>query len=44
MPESGDAQFLQILRGQFQQDCLINLVLAERSLIAFEAETPQPMP
>jgi hypothetical protein len=44
MPESPDAQFLQVLRRQCRQDCFVDLVLAECSLIPFEAKAPQPLP
>jgi hypothetical protein len=43
MPESADTQLLQILRSQFQEDRLVDLVLPERRLVAFEAKAPQPI-
>ena len=42
MPECRDAKLLQVFRRQVRQDRLVNLVLAERSLILSEAKAPQP--
>ena len=42
MPECRDAKLLQVFRRQARQDRLVNLVLAERSLILSEAKAPQP--
>ena len=42
MPDDADAKILQVFRRQARQDRLVNLVLAERSLILSEAKAPQP--
>ena len=42
MPECRDAKLLQVLRRQVRQDRLVDLILAECSLILSEAEGPQP--
>ena len=42
VPDNADAEVLQVLRRQARQDRLVNLVLAEYSLILFEAKAPQP--
>ena len=43
MPDISDTKFLQVLRRQARQDCVVNLLLAECRLILFEAKRPQPM-
>ena len=42
MPESRDAKLLQVLSRQVREDGLVNVVIAERSLILSEAQAPQP--
>ena len=42
MPDNADAQILQVFRRQARKNRFVNLVLAERSLISFEAKAPQP--
>ena len=42
MPDDADAKLLQVLRRQARKNRLVNLVLAERSLILSEAKAPQP--
>jgi hypothetical protein len=37
-----DAQVLQVLRRWARKNRFVNLVVAERSLISFEAKAPQP--
>jgi hypothetical protein len=43
MPDQTDAQILQILARQGRQNSIVDRVLAERSLIPFEAEAAQPL-
>ena len=42
MPDNSDTKVLQVLRRQTRQDRVVDLVFAERRLILFEAEPPQP--
>jgi hypothetical protein len=42
MTDDADAQILQVFRRQARKNRLVNLVLAERSLILSEAKAPQP--
>ena len=42
MTNRTDADFLQVLLCQAREDPFVNLVLAERSLVSFEAKAPQP--
>ena len=42
MPDKSDAKILQVLRRQTRQDRVVDLILAERRLIFFEAKPPQP--
>src|ERR1700747_770257 len=42
MADRDYAQFLEVLRGQFQQDRFSDLIFSEGLLIAFQAETAQP--
>ena len=44
VPESRDAKLFQVISRQAQQDLFVYLVLAERSLIAPEAQGAQPIP
>jgi hypothetical protein len=44
VPHNGNAEVLQVLRGQVRQDRLVDFVLAERRLIPLKAEAPQPTP
>ena len=42
MSNDTDAQVLQVLRREARKNRFVNLILAERSLISFEAKAPQP--
>jgi hypothetical protein len=42
MPDDADAQILQVVRRQVRQDRLVDVVLAERSLVLSKAKAPQP--
>ena len=42
MPKCRDAKLLQVLLRQPWKNRLVNLVLAERSLVLSEAKAPQP--
>ena len=42
MPKCCDAKLLQVLLRQPWKNRLVNLVIAERSLILSEAKAPQP--
>ena len=42
--DDANAQILQVLRRQVRENLLGDLVLAERRLIPFEAQAPQPIP
>ena len=42
MPERRNAKLLQVFRRQARKNRLINLILAERSLILSKAKAPQP--
>ena len=44
MTDRTNADFLQVLQREAEKDPLIYLVLAERRLIPFEAQAPQPTP
>ena len=42
MPDRSDTKILQILCGQTRQDGIVDVILAERRLVLFEAKAPQP--
>jgi hypothetical protein len=42
VPDEANAQILQVLRRQVRQDRVVDRVLAERRLMLFETEAPQP--
>ena len=42
MPERRDAKLFQVFRRQARKNRLVNLILAERSLILSKAKAPQP--
>ena len=44
MSNNTDTKVLQVLGCQARQDSLVDFVLAERLLIPFEAQAPQPTP
>ena len=42
MPQRRDAKLLQVFSRQVRQDRLVDVVLAEHSLVLSEAKAPQP--
>jgi len=42
LANNDDAKVFQVLRRQARQDRVVDLVLAECSLVLFEAQVPQP--
>ena len=42
MPDSRDAQLLEVVRRQADENFFINRVFAESSLVLFKAKAPQP--
>ncbi len=44
MSDRNDTHLLQVLSRQAQEDRLVDLVLAECGLVAFETKAPEPIP
>ena len=42
MPQRRDAKLLQVFSRQVRQDRVVDVVLAENSLVLSEAQAPQP--